>query len=159
MSSFNLVESDVRRLIAEYEPGTALQLVCECLRAGVAHYDWVGYYIAVPEIRELALGPFDGEKTDHIRIPYGQGICGQAADRLATFTVQDVNLEANYLSCSPRVKSEIVVPVFLDGEFIAEIDIDSHELNVFSDADEAFLKIIAEMTAPLIAKFRPAQSS
>ena len=101
-----------QELLRGAERGVGLQLVCDLLQRQVAHYDWVGFYIAVPEQRMLVLGPYQGESTEHVRIPYGKGICGQASERRETFLVSDVNAQDNYLSCSLKVKSEIVVPVF-----------------------------------------------
>jgi len=121
-----------------------LQEVADILCEGVDYYDWVGFYLADPEEGRLNLGPFVGEDTDHTTIDYGDGICGQSAVTEDTFVVQNVNEAENYLSCSPDVKSEIVVPVFKEGEFRGEIDIDSHELQPFDNQDEEFLESIAE---------------
>jgi GAF domain-containing protein len=57
--------------------------------------------------RQLVLGPYVGEPTDHTRIAFGQGICGQAAEREETFVIQDVSREDNYLSCSIAVKATL----------------------------------------------------
>lgn len=57
-----------------------LKAVCELLRDNVSYYDWVGFYLADEDKRELILGPFVGEPTEHTRISFGQGICGQAAE-------------------------------------------------------------------------------
>ncbi|MFB6290841.1 MAG: GAF domain-containing protein [Candidatus Bipolaricaulia bacterium] len=127
-----------------------LEEVAEILYERVDYYDWVGFYIAEPKDDELVLGPFAGEETDHVRIDYGEGICGQSAATEETFVVQDVEEEENYLSCSPEVRSEIVVPVFEAGEFRGEIDIDSHELAPFGQADERFLGYLAEKLAPVL---------
>ena len=144
----------LQRCRAELERGAdrhvGLQLVCSLLHREVPHYDWFGFYIAIPEERILVLGPFEGEPTDHVRIPYGRGICGQAADTLDTFVVDDVAGEENYLSCSVDVRSEIVVPVFRDGAFVAEIDIDSHRPAAFDPEDRAFLEELAVACAPYI---------
>ena len=144
----------IKRCRVELERGASrnvgLQLVCTLLHAEVPHYDWVGFYIAVPEERLLVLGPYEGESTDHVRIPYGRGICGQAAERLETFIIDDVSAQDNYLACSIHVKSEIVVPVFRDGAFIAEIDIDSHTAHAFTAEDRAFLEDLAELCSPVI---------
>lgn len=140
------------RARAELERGAprnvGLQLVCDLLHREVPHYDWFGFYIAVPEERMLVLGPYQGEATEHVRIPYGRGICGQAAERESTFLVDDVAAQENYLACSIHVRSEIVVPVFRDGAVIAEIDIDSHTRGAFSDSDRAFLESLAADAAP-----------
>jgi GAF domain-containing protein len=128
-----------------------LHTICALLEREVAHYDWVGFYLVDPtRERELVLGPFAGAPTEHTRIAFGQGICGQAADTEMTFVIQDVSQETNYLSCSPHVKSEIVVPIFKDGAVVGEIDIDSHALAPFADADNAFLEQVAALVAPLL---------
>jgi len=124
-----------------------LQRLCALLRDSVPHYQWVGFYLAEPEKRELVLGPFAGEPTEHVRIPYGRGICGQAAERLAPFLVQDVTKESNYLACSAKVKAEIVLPILKDGRFVAELDIDSHQRAPFTPEDRKFLEEVCGAAA------------
>jgi len=126
-----------------------LQAICQLLSDAVPYYDWVGFYLVDAAKSELVLGPFVGQPTEHVRIPFGQGICGQAADRKETFTVQDVSKESNYLSCSPNVRSEIVVPIFKDGEIVGELDIDSHELSPFEPRDVELLEGICDMVSRL----------
>jgi GAF domain-containing protein len=110
----------------------------------------VGFYLVDPDSpRELALGPFAGAPTEHVRIAFGRGICGQAAEREETFVVQDVSEQTNYLSCSVHVKSEIVLPVFKDGKLVGELDIDSHVVAPFIGADEAFLEAVCDAVAVL----------
>lgn len=131
----------------------ALQLVCDLLHREVPHFDWFGFYLTVPEERMLVLGPFAGTPTDHVRIPYGRGICGQAAEREQTFRIDDVHSQDNYLACSLAVKSEIVVPVFDGlGTVIAEIDIDSHRPAAFTHEDEQFLTALAKLVAPHVPR-------
>lgn len=104
-----------------------LLAICELLDREVDVFDWTGFYLASPdEERMLELGPFVGEATDHTRIAFGTGICGQAAETLETFVVQDVSQADNYLACSIDVKSEIVVPIMKGEKFVGELDIDSH---------------------------------
>ncbi len=119
--------------------------ICALLKTNVPYYNWVGFYIADNKTKELYLGPFVGAPTEHTKIPFGRGICGQAVAKKETFVVQDVSKETNYLACSPTVKSEIVVPVFKDDTVVAEIDIDSHMLSPFTDEDREFLEKIAEI--------------
>lgn len=127
-----------------------LQDICQLLSDEVELFDWVGFYLVDPEAdRELVLGPFVGEATDHIRIPFGRGICGQAAETEETFVVQDVSQADNYLSCSPDVKSEIVVPVMKEGTFVAELDIDSHTRNAISDGHRVMLEEVCDIVADL----------
>ncbi len=127
--------------------------ICRILKDGVPYYDWVGFYLVDPEAeRELVLGPFVGEPTEHTRIGFGEGICGQAAELKETFVIQDVSQETNYLSCSPDVRSEIVLPIFQEGEIVGELDIDSHDLSPFSDEDERFLERVCQVAAQVIER-------
>ncbi len=107
--------------------------VCQLLDEKIDVFNWTGFYLVDPnEEKMLVLGPYVGEETDHTKIPFGKGICGQAADTLETFVVQDVSKAGNYLACSLDVKSEIVVPVMKGDEFVGELDIDSHTLNAIT---------------------------
>jgi GAF domain-containing protein len=134
----------------EKERNEKLQDICQLLEDEFKEFDWVGFYLVDPEAdRELVLGPFVGEATEHTRIPFGTGICGQAADTEETFVVQDVNKADNYLSCSPHVKSEIVVPVMKGDKFVAELDIDSHTKNAITEDHRNMLEDICEMAAEL----------
>jgi len=111
-----------------------LHQIAELLNNEVPVFNWTGFYLSSEtEERMLELGPFVGEETDHTKIPYGTGICGQAADTLDTFVVQDVTEADNYLACSVDVKSELVVPIMKNGKFVAELDIDSHTRNAITD--------------------------
>ena len=128
----------------------ALREICALLHDGVPHYDWVGFYLVDPQKpRELVLGPFVGEPTVHVRIPFGRGVCGQAAERRETVVVQDVTQEANYLSCSVNVKSEIVLPLMRGETVLGELDIDSHAPRAFTDADRKLLTAVCEVAAGL----------
>ncbi|MDX2062705.1 MAG: GAF domain-containing protein [Bacteroidia bacterium] len=128
-----------------------LDFVVNLLRNDVPHYDWVGFYLVDPtEDRTLVLGPYAGEPTDHTRIAFGQGICGQAAVTGQNFIVQDVSKETNYLSCSIHVKSEIVLPIFFEGRMTGQIDIDSHSVAPFTAEDEQFLAAVCQKVAPVL---------
>lgn len=123
-----------------------LLAICKLLHNEVEYFDWVGFYLADKNIEnQLVLGPFVGEPTDHTVIPYGKGICGQVAVSKETFVSQDVSAEDNYISCSFNVKSEIVVPILKDGEFIAQIDIDSNLKNAITDEKKKLLEKICTL--------------
>jgi len=128
--------------------------VCRLLEDRVPHYDWVGFYIADPKEKILQLGPYVGAPTDHVRIPFGRGICGQAADMKRTFIVQDVTKEGNYLSCSSSVRSEIVLPIMDGMSVIGELDIDSHSISPFTEGDRELLERICSLCAPLVRSLR-----
>ena len=125
--------------------------ICELLKAEVTYYDWVGFYF-VDKYKEdeLILGPFAGEPTEHPKITFGKGVCGQVAEQRKTIIVQDVSKDKNYLTCNINVKSEIVVPILKSGNIIGEIDIDSYKPSAFSDADKKFLEKVAKITKELL---------
>jgi GAF domain-containing protein len=126
-----------------------LRVICRLLKENVSYYDWVGFYLAEQPRRQLCLGPFVGEPTEHTKIGFGKGICGQAAERRETYVIQDVSKESNYLPCSPKVKSEIVVPIFSKGAIVGEIDIDSYALAPFSKEDKVFLEALSGLLGEL----------
>ncbi|MCE5270424.1 GAF domain-containing protein [bacterium] len=126
-----------------------LAALCSLLRGAAPHYDWVGFYL-VESPGWLALGPFCGAPTGHVHIPFGLGVCGQAAQRAETLVVQDIARESNYLACSVEVRAEIVVPLLREGEVLGELDIDSHRLAPFTPADRAFLETVAARVARLM---------
>lgn len=127
-----------------------LKRICELLDNRIDIFDWVGFYLVDPEAdRELVLGPYVGEATDHTRIPFGKGICGQAANSLETFVVQDVSQEDNYLACSAEVQAEIVVPVMKGDTFVAELDIDSHTKNSLTEEHREMLEEICDVVSEL----------
>ncbi len=147
MKRFIEIFEEIKEIInSELERNEKLLKICRILKEKVPHYDWVGFYLVDEEKEnELFLGPYAGEPTEHVRIPFGRGICGQAAERKETFVVQDVSKETNYLSCSPEVKSEIVVPIMKDGRVLGELDIDSHSLAPFTDEDRQFLENVCRL--------------
>jgi L-methionine (R)-S-oxide reductase len=123
--------------------------ICALLKNNIEYYNWVGFYFRNGEKEELLLGPYVGEPTDHTVIPFGKGICGQVAVSNQNFVVPDVAAQDNYIACSFTVKSEIVVPLFVNGANIGQIDIDSHVLNPFSEEDERFLEFVNQEIAKL----------
>ncbi|WP_052078467.1 GAF domain-containing protein [Spirochaeta lutea] len=153
--NFTNLEQQIRQMLSASEADALgrVEQVCRFLHHHVEYYNWVGVYFAVHSRKELVLGPFVGEPTDHIRIPFGRGICGQAVQSEETFLIQDVAAQDNYLSCSIHVKSEIVVPVFRGDRVLAEIDIDSHVRDAFSEDDRWFLESVAQMISPLMPDY------
>ena len=119
-----------------------LNKICHLLHDNIDYYDWVGFYFSNGDKPELILGPFAGEETDHTVIPFGKGICGQVAVSNETFVVPDVQAQDNYISCNMNVKSEIVVPLFVNNKNIGQIDIDSNLIDAFGADDEEFLKYV-----------------
>ena len=124
-----------------------LQTICDYLEKEISYYDWVGFYFKNGNKNELKLAQYTGEETEHVIIPFGKGICGQVAISNENFVVQDVSEQDNYISCGWKVKSEIVIPIFVNKENIGQIDIDSHTANIFSEKDERLLEYICDKVA------------
>ena len=127
-----------------------LQELCNYLRNSVSYYDWVGFYFRNGQKEELKLGPFAGSPTEHTIIPFGKGICGQVAVSNQNFVVPDVSAQDNYIACSISVKSEIVIPLFKNGENIGQIDIDSDVADPFTEEDERFLEFVNQQVAEIL---------
>jgi GAF domain-containing protein len=125
----------------------------EAIAEQLSGYDWVGFYMLDPEDREtLVLGRFVGEPTAHVRIPVTEGICGAAVSSGETVIVDDVNADPRYLSCSISTKSEIVVPIYVQGKIVGELDIDSHAPAAFTDVDRKFLEEMARVVGAYVEK-------
>ena len=142
--SFSAVLNIVEKLAAENPSDLHLQ-ICRLLKQEIYHYDWVGFYILMDGT--LKLGEYAGKLTEHTDIAIGKGVCGQVAEKKETIIVQDVSQENNYIACSIDVQSEIVVPVLKDGNFVAELDIDSHSPAPFTNADQIFLEKVCHLLA------------
>lgn len=108
-------------------------------------YNWVGFYMLEPGARPpmLVLGAFEGAMTPHVRIPLNEGICGAAASSGRTVVVDDVSKDPRYLACSLETKSEIVVPVFVHGNIVGELDIDSHFPAAFTSEHQELVQYCA----------------
>ena len=103
---------------------------------------WTGFYRVQGE--ELVLGPFQGPMAC-TRIKKGRGVCGTAWAEAQTQVVPDVDQFPGHIACSSASRSEIVVPIFKEGEVIAVLDIDSAQLNTFDQTDRRYLEQVVEM--------------
>jgi len=109
--------------------------------------NWVGFYRNVGG--ELVLGPFQGRPAC-IRIPFGTGVCGVAAETREVQLVEDVHAFAGHIACDSASNSEIVLPLIRDGELLGVLDIDSPKHARFDKEDEAGLRPIAEFLARVL---------
>lgn len=128
----------------------SLKWICNLLKKRVEKYHWVGYYMNDEKNKRLVLKCFSGKPTSHKIIPYGKGVCGQVANKKKTIIVDDVEREENYISCNIDVKSEIVVPLFLNNIIMGQIDIDSNFPSAFNSHDELFLIEINSLVSKLL---------
>jgi L-methionine (R)-S-oxide reductase len=117
-------------------------------------YNWVGFYMIEKSTAApvLVLGHFEGAMTPHTRIPLNQGICGAAASSGHTVVVDDVHNDSRYLACSIETKSEIVVPLFVNGNVVGELDIDSHFPAAFTPEDRQLVEHCAALVGKRMEK-------
>lgn len=124
-----------------------MQKMAKLLHDRMLKYNWVGFYMLEPGAQPpvLVLGAFEGAMTPHTRIPLNQGICGAAASSGQTVVVDDVSKDPRYLACSLETKSEIVVPVFVHGAVVGELDIDSHFHAAFTREHQVLVQDCAKL--------------
>ena len=109
--------------------------------------NWVGFYRNIDG--ELVLGPFQGRPAC-IRIPFGQGVCGAAAETLQVQRVEDVHAFPGHIACDAASASELVVPIVRDGKLLAVLDLDSPEKARFTAEDEAGCIALGEILSRVI---------
>src|SRR6202162_5265270 len=142
------VRNDISTLAKAAPTARALmQDICNLLHERMLKYSWVGFYMLEPGTQPpvLVLEAFVGAMTPHTRLPLNQGICGAAASSGKTIVVDDVSKDPRYLRCSLETKSEIVVPIFVNGKVAGELDIDSHFPAAFAAADQDIVQFCAEV--------------
>ncbi|MED2184074.1 GAF domain-containing protein [Bacillus wiedmannii] len=103
--------------------------------------NWVGFYVT--DGNQLVLGPFQGMPAC-VRIPFGRGVCGVAAETKTTQLVADVHQFPGHIACDSASNSEIVVPIVKEGNVIGVLDIDSPEKNRFDEIDQRYLEKFVE---------------
>ena len=125
--------------------GRALRFEAMSALAELPNYSWCGVYRLEGDM--LLLDEYVGEATDHTEIPVGRGVCGTAVAEDTNQVIKDVRELSNYLSCSFKTRSEIVVLIKREGITLGQLDIDGHEVGAFGVDDEAFLESLAGLLA------------
>lgn len=112
-------------------------------------FSWVGFYLESQG--DLVVGPFQG-KPACVRIGWGKGVCGVAAESKETLIVPDVGNFPGHIACDPMSKSEIVVPIQVGGRVVGVLDVDSQNPANFNETDRACLEKVVEMVKPKFVK-------
>lgn len=102
--------------------------------------NWAGFYLM--KKGELVLGPFQGNPAC-IRIEVGSGVCGSAVKDQKTYIVEDVHQFEGHIACDAASNSEIVVPLWYEGDIIGVLDIDSPKKANFDEIDKKYLEKMA----------------
>jgi GAF domain-containing protein len=135
MADYRLLESQAEALLRD-EPdalASAANFVALLFNA-LEDVNWLGIYVLRGD--ELVLGPFQGQPAC-VHIDVGSGVCGAAAATLETQRVPDVHEFPGHIVCDAESRSELVVPLVVDGSLVGVLDIDSPSLNRFSAEDQA----------------------
>ena len=153
------ITEQLNSLAAAKSSSDLLEGVVQLLHENMLRYNWVGFYMieefpGAPPV--LVLGPFRGSMTPHTRIELNQGICGAAASTGQTVIVDDVKNDPRYLACSLETKSEIVVPIFVKGNVVGELDIDSHFASAFGPEDKQLCEHAATIVGQTLARLKSA---
>ena len=112
----------------------------------MGNLNWCGFYLAKDDI--LYLGPFQGEVACTV-IPFGRGVCGEAALKQETIIVGNVLEHKNHIACSSKSRSEIVVPIIKNNKVYGVIDLDSPIFNRFTQEDKEVLEEVANILSEL----------
>jgi L-methionine (R)-S-oxide reductase len=131
--------------LLEGEPDLVANLanICAALKEQF-NWFWVGFYMVKHD--ELVLGPFQGPVAC-TRIAFGKGVCGAAWKQGKTLIVADVEAFPGHIACSSLSRSEIVIPLFHNGEVVGVLDVDSENLNQFDNADAIYLEQIVKLVS------------
>lgn len=105
---------------------------------------WTGFYRVIGE--QLVLGPFQGPMAC-TRIKFGRGVCGSAWKEEKTLVVPDVDAFPGHIACSSASRSEIVVPIKVEGKVVGVLDIDSENLSTFDETDQKWLEKVTDLLA------------
>ncbi|HWZ41907.1 MAG TPA: GAF domain-containing protein [Candidatus Saccharimonadales bacterium] len=130
---------------------TLMQSISDHLHSVMPRYNSVSFRLideANPRI--LILGPYTGSFTPQLRIAFDQGLCGTAAATEKAVVVNNVADDSRYLAGTAMVKSEMVVPIFVHGKFVAEIDVQSYFADTFKDPND---RSLVESCASVVEKF------
>lgn len=130
-----------------------MERVAKRLHETMTRYNWVGFYLVDPaDAGYLIVGPFVGSFTPNARFTVNTGLCGAAATSGKVVVVHDVTKDPRYLAGSSLVKSEIVVPIFLEKKLAAELDIESYFTDTFAKSEQEFVEACANVVGTFLAK-------
>jgi L-methionine (R)-S-oxide reductase len=138
-----------RELLREFEAfavaaptvNALMERMAQRLHEKMTRYNWAGFYLVDPaDSGYLIVGPYVGSFTPNARIPLNTGLCGAAATTGKVVVVEDVTKDPRYLPGSSMVKSEIVVPIYVNKKLAAELDIESYFAGTFTKMEQEFVE-------------------
>ncbi len=143
--TYDALRREIASIVAgeRYVPARYATAACLLAQAFAPRFFWTGFYVVDPENpRELVVGPYQGT-LGCLRIAFGKGVCGVAAERVESVRVADVHAFPGHIACDSRSNSEIVVPVLgADRQLAGVLDVDSTQLGAFDQLDQDGLEAI-----------------
>lgn len=144
-----LLNKQIAAMLEETDMIAALANVSACIFTSYENINWAGFYFVKND--ELILGPFQG-KPACTHIPFTNGVCGKCYRDKAVMRIDDVETFPGHIACDAASRSELCVPVIVNGEVIMEIDIDSPFRNRFTEAEEKEMLAAAEDIASAFSR-------
>lgn len=142
-TNYKLMAYMARRVLEDEDDMTAcLANISAVINGYMRDINWAGFYLA--KGGQLVLGPFQGLPAC-VRIAFGKGVCGSAAEAQAVRIVDDVGKFPGHIACDGATKSEIVLPIVANGEVYGVLDVDSPVLSRFGRLEERYLSEIAAL--------------
>ena len=130
-----------------------MRRIADRLHEKMTRYNWAGFYLVDPaDPGYLIVGPYAGSFTPNVRISLANGLCGAAATSGKVLVVQDVSADPRYLAGSSLVKSEIVVPIYVNKKLAGELDIESYFADTFTKEEQGFVEACAKLAGDYLAK-------
>jgi GAF domain-containing protein len=130
-----------------------MKRIAQRLHEKMTRYNWAGFYLVdSSDPRFLIVGPYAGSFTPNVRIRLSVGLCGAAATSQQVIVVQDVSKDSRYLAGSSMVKSEIVVPIFVNKKLAAELDIESYFTGTFTKPEQEFVEACGHVARDYLGK-------
>ena len=135
-----------------HAPAALMQHISDRLHEEMGHYNWVGFYLMEEDdSAALVVGPHTGSFPPTPRIPLDEGLCGAAATSGKSVVVNNVASDPRYLG-SDLVKSNMIVPIFVDKRVAAEICIESYFADTFTISEQAFVEACAALVGRFMEK-------
>lgn len=146
---------DTREMVTElqemredgYLSDALLRYAVRALKESDERFDWVGAFLLGSEGKEVWLHNYVGPRTEHAKIPVGEGVCGTAVAEKANQNVPDVSEFKAYIVDNPSISSELVVLIRAGDEVFGLLDVESMEPAAFSDEDIGAIGMLADKLA------------
>lgn len=130
-----------------YLSDALIRFAVRSIKDGDDRFDWVGAFLLDKEGKELWLHNYMGPRTEHAKIPVGEGVTGSAVAEKANKNVPDVSQVEDYIVDHTEASSELMVLIRAGEEIFGGIDVESVEPAAFTADDEKAIGLVADKLA------------